>query len=203
MLNRIFGYNIHNTARIGFSIILPEILEMEENSKIGHLTVCKGISRLRMHQFSKIGNLNWITTSAKKNHDFLFKHKPDRDPSLIIGEHSSITLRHILDCSDKIEIGSYSTVAGYHSQLLTHSVDIQENRQSCNSILIGDFCFVGTNCTILPGAKLGNYSILGAASLLNKRWEDPFYLYAGVPAKPQKRLDKNLAYFHRENGEVN
>ena len=57
MLSKLFGYQIAQNARIGYSIIIPASLEMGENSYIGHLTICKGI-QLKMDKNSHIGNLN-------------------------------------------------------------------------------------------------------------------------------------------------
>ena len=67
-------------------------------------------------------------------------------------------------------------------------------------IRIGDYCFVGTNSVILGGSNLPDYSVLGAKSLLNKKCEVPYSLYAGVPALTIKDLDKNAKYFQRIDG---
>ena len=49
------------------------------------------------------------------------------------------TKYHHFDCTSNIHIGKFTTIAGYHSQFLTHSIDLYENRQDSNSILIGDY----------------------------------------------------------------
>lgn len=49
-------------------------------------------------------------------------------------------------------------------------------------IKIGENCFIGNNCTFLPGAKMGNNCILGAGSVLSSSMPDNS-VYAGVPAK--------------------
>ena len=131
-----------------------------------------------------------------------FKHQTDRRPRLEIGEHSAITKDHHLDCTSEIVIGSFTTIAGYGSQLLTHSIDIEANRQDSKPIHIGNYCFVGTDCTILGGAKLPDYSVLGAKSLLNKGFEETYKLYAGVPAREVKELSKDSGYLKREEGFV-
>ena len=43
-------------------------------------------------------------------------------------------------------------------------------------------CFVGNNCTILPGVKMGDNCILGAGSVLNSSMPDNS-VFAGVPAR--------------------
>ena len=48
----------------------------------------------------------------------------------------------------------------------------------------------GADCTILPGVKLAEGSILCAGSLLNKDTK-PWTIYAGNPARPIKTRDRN------------
>ena len=131
-----------------------------------------------------------------------FAHQINRDSQLIIGEHSAITKQHHIDCTSSITIGKFTTIAGYDSQLLTHSIDIFENRQDSHPIEIGDYCFVGTNVIILGGSKLPNYTVLGAKSLLNKQYTDTHALYGGVPAKKIRAITQDAKYFLREKGFV-
>jgi len=201
LLNVLFGYKISKTAHIGYSIIIPDNLEMSNHAHIGHLTFCKGISLLKLGEFSSIGNLNWITGSPIKNANF-FKHRTDRDPSLVLGDQTAITNRHLIDCTDRIDIGEYTTVAGFRSQLLTHSIDIMTSRQNCSPISIGSYCFLGTACVLLPGTSLGNYCVLGANSLLNKHFTSNYGLYGGVPATLKKELPQDAEYFRRKTGFV-
>lgn len=201
LLNILFGYRIHRTAKIGFSIIIPDNLVMDANAQIGHLSFCYGLRLLELGENCIIGHLNWISGMALNNKKF-FKYKVDRNPSLIIGAHSAITSRHLFDCTEQVEIGRFSTIAGHGSQFLTHSINLEENKQQCNGIKIGDYCFVGTASVILSNTELPSYSILGAASLLNKKFVDNYYLYGGVPARPLKKLGKEWKYFQRTEGVV-
>ncbi len=200
-LNKIFGYRIHPTARIGLSLICPERLEMGAGARIGNLTLCKGISLLKMSEKSSIGNLNWITGFPAGNRSF-FTADIGRQPELILGDQAAVTTRHFIDCTNSIRIGRFTTFAGVRSQMLTHSIDLYKCRQSSKPITIGEYCFVGTGCVLLGGSVLPDYSVLGANSLLNKPHADPYFLYAGNPAKPVKQLPKELAYFTRSTGFV-
>ena len=201
ILQNLFGYQVHPTSRIGFAYVLPKMLIMEAHSCIGHLTVCKGLDLVHLKQHSTIGRGNWISgfPSGSSVH---FVHQKDRKPQLIVGEHSAITHRHIIDCTNSVIMGRFSTIAGYWSQILTHSIDLEKSRQSSLPVEIGNYCLVGTNSVILGGSLLPDYSVLGAKSLLNKRFSDTRYLYAGVPAKPIKELSVNLLYFSRKAGFV-
>jgi acetyltransferase-like isoleucine patch superfamily enzyme len=200
-LEKQFGYQIHPTARIGLSWIAPARLVMEENSRIGHLTVCKNIELLHLGAHVIVGNGNWITGFPRGGGPH-FAHEQDRQPQLVVGEHSAITNRHLLDCTNSVAIGRFSTFAGMQSQILTHTIDLEQNRQSSRPVRIGDYCFVGTNSVLLGGSALPDYSVLGAKSLLNKSFTQTHQLYAGVPARPVKALPNDWKYFNRSEGFV-
>jgi hypothetical protein len=201
LLEKQFGYQLHPTSRIGLAWIFPKRLVLEAGAEIGHLTVCKHLDLLHLKAHSSIGRGNWITgfPSGDSRH---FAAEKDRRPELIVGEHSAITNRHLIDCTSAVTVGSFTTVAGFQTQFLTHTIDLELNRQSSRPIRIGDYCFVGTNCVVLGGSALPDYSVLGAKSLLNKTLTESHQLYGGVPAKPLHKLSPDLAYFHRTTGFV-
>ncbi|MDX1953707.1 MAG: acyltransferase [Verrucomicrobiota bacterium] len=201
ILQRYYGYQIHPTAKIGLAWIFPEQLIMKEFSSIGHLTVCKSLSLLSMGAHSHLGRGNWVTGYPKAGREF-FTAEPDRVPELIIGDHSAITNRHIIDCTNSIRIGRFTTMAGFRSQILTHSIDLLQSRQASAPVKIGDYCFLGTDCVVLGGSVLPDYCVLGAKSLLRNSFEQPRYLYAGVPARPVKPMDSSIKYFERTTGFV-
>jgi acetyltransferase-like isoleucine patch superfamily enzyme len=156
-----------------------------------------------MEDFARIGSLNYITGYPGHLTDF-FGHINNRKCELYIGTHSAITSRHFVDCTCGIQIGSFTTIAGIRSQFLTHSIDLVENRQSGDSIKVGDYCFIGTNCVFLPGSQMPSFSILGAKSVLNKALTEGSCLYGGVPVKKIKEVNKGeIAYFQRKVGSVN
>ena len=200
-LEKQFGYSIHPSARIGFAWIFPRRLVMEEGSRIGHLTFCKNIDLLQLGAHAIIGQLNWITgfPSGPSRH---FAHQPDRRPELIVERHAGISSRHLIDCTARIQIGAFTTIGGFRSQLLTHTIDLAGGRQTAEPIEIGEYCFTGTNSVLLGGSSLPHHSVLGAQSLLNKKWDEPYRLYAGVPARPVKELSSEMKYFHRSEGFV-
>ena len=200
-LEKQFGFQIHPTARIGFAWILPNRLIMEEGCSIGAATVCKNIDLLHLKAHAIIGRANWITgfPLGPSPH---FAHQTDRRPELIVGEHSAITNRHLLDCTNSVAIGRFTTFAGFHSQIISHSIDLEQNRQSSQPVRVGDYCFVGTNCVLLGGSALPDFCVLGAKSLLNKSFTDTYQLYAGVPARPVKALSRESKYFQRTEGFV-
>ena len=201
-LNYIFGYKIHPKARIGISWIYPEELQMRAGSRIGHFNVAIHLKLLVMEEESTISRRNWITGFPAKTDSKHFAHQKNRLPALIIGKHSAITKNHHIDCTNTINVGEYTTIAGYFSQLLTHSVDVFEGIQTSSPINIGKYCFIGTNVVLLGGSTVPDYSVVGAKALVTQAHKDPGYLYGGVPAKPLMPLPSGSKYFTRKAGWV-
>jgi acetyltransferase-like isoleucine patch superfamily enzyme len=200
-LEKQFGYTIHPSSHVGLAWIFPDRLIMEDGATIGDLTVCKNIALLHLKAHTSIGRGNWITgfPLGPSRH---FAAETERQPQLVIGEHSAITHRHLIDCTNSVTIGKFTTIAGFQSQILTHSIDIERNQQASVPVRIGDYCFVGTNCVLLAGSALPDYSVLGAKSLLNKSFSETHHLYAGVPARPVQELSPECEYFRRKQGFV-
>ena len=72
----------------------------------------------------------------------------------------------------------------------SHSLIQQETRNRLNyseSVKIGDHVWIGTGVTVLKGTSIANNCMVGAASLLCKRYLNPNCVIAGVPAKEVKR----------------
>lgn len=202
ILVRFFRYEIHPSAKIGFSWIYPKKLVMEKNAKIGFFNVAVHLDLISIGKNSSIARGNWITGFPTNTTSKHFLHQEERKSNLIIGQHSAITKNHHIDCTNVIQIGNFVTVAGYSSQLLTHSINIELNIQDSLPITIGDYCFVGTASTILGGASLPAYCVLGANSLLNKSFTNTYRLYGGNPARELKELSQEFKYFKREVGFV-
>jgi acetyltransferase-like isoleucine patch superfamily enzyme len=202
VLRAFFGYQLHEHSRIGLAWVFPRHLVMQRGATIGHFTVAKGMDVVAMAEHSSIGRLNWISAFPSGTGSAHFAHLADRKPELVLGEHAAITHRHIIDCTARVTIGRFTTLAGFRSQVLTHSIDVAECRQDAKPVAIGEYCFVGTACTILGGAALPDHSVLGARALLNKPQHEPYWLYAGVPAVPLQALSPTMKYFTRSEGFV-
>ena len=197
-----FGFQIHPTARIGMAWVFPKKLSMAAGTRIDHFTVAVNLESIEMAANATIGRSNWITGFPIDTNSPHFRHQAGRRAELIMGESAAITKHHHIDCTNLIDIGAFSTVAGYYSQLLTHSIDVTENRQDSLPIIIGAYTFLGTNVVILGGSVLPAYSVLGAKSLLNKVYETEWKLYGGVPAKMLTDISKDAKYFNRTDGFV-
>lgn len=57
--------------------------------------------------------------------------------------------------------------------------------------MIGRNCWIGMNAVILPGVKLGDYTIVGAGAVVTHSFPEGYCVIGGVPAKKIKDLDKD------------
>ncbi len=201
-LNRFFKYEIDAGARIGMAWVFPGKLIMKKGAFIDHLTVAINLDLVEMGTDAIIGRSNWITGFPGNTSSLHFRHQQGKVSELRLGDQSAITKNHLIDATSPVIIGKFVTVAGYHSQLLTHSINLTDSRQDSAAIHIGDYCFIGTNCILLGGSNLPSYSVLGAKSLLNKSFDEQWMLYAGTPATPVKPIEPTARYFSREQGFV-
>lgn len=114
---------------------------------------------------------------------------------------------------DYVHIGPYTTVIGGAKGLLTME-DFAGFSAGCRIVCVSDeylglgltgpmipeefkgpidyspvycerFSLLGTGCTVLPGVRLGEGSVVGANSLVTKSTE-PWTIYVGSPARPVK-----------------
>jgi acetyltransferase-like isoleucine patch superfamily enzyme len=196
---RLLKFDVAVDASIGFSLIVCQRLVLESQAIIGHMSVIRGEMTLHMKAQSSIGQFNWITGG---NADPDYFKTSDRHPGLVLGEHSSITSRHVLDCTDRIAIGRFTTIAGYRSIFLTHGIDYRASRQDCEPILIGDYCLIGSNVTVLKGVTIANRTILGAGSVLAKSIPSELGVWVGAPARRVGDLTGEEGYFRRDVGHI-
>lgn len=201
-LKRWFKFDIHPHARIGLAWVFPRKLIMAADSRIHHLTVAINLDCIEVGAGATIGRGNWITGFSTNTASPHFQHDKGRCAKLIVGESAIITKNHHFDCTNLIDIGRFTTMAGYQSQFLTHSIDVTQNRQDSAPIIIGEHTFVGTNVTVLGGAVLPARSVLGAKSLLNKEFTIEWTVYGGVPAKALQQIAQDAKYFSRADGFV-
>lgn len=85
-----------------------------------------------------------------------------------------------------IEIGDDVTIAA-GTALLTHDNSVikcdLDATDYFGKIIIGDHCFIGVRCLLLPGVVLGERTIVGAGSVVTKSFPQGNVVIAGNPAK--------------------
>lgn len=71
-----------------------------------------------------------------------------------------------------------------------HNPENPDEHLPAKDIYIGDHCWIGMNAVILPGVRLGDYTTVGAGSVVTHSFEDGHCVIAGNPAKIIKVIDK-------------
>lgn len=201
MLSICLGYELDPLARIGLALVDVKSARLGPGASIGAFTVIRNLEALELERDAKIGTFNWIFGMVA-NDEFFALEKDTRRSRLVMGEGAALTSRHLVDCIDQVEIGRFTTIAGFRSQILTHSIDVHENRQSCSPVRIGSYCFVGTGAIVLPGASLPNRSVLAAGSTLIRAFDAEDSIYGGNPAILKRGIKDSSAYFLRSEARV-
>ncbi len=150
--------------------------EMAPHARINRFNVIKGMREVLLFEHASIGRNNIISAHAA------YSRIPG-SARLEIGEHGYVTSRHGMDCSGSLIVGAFSAVAGFGSQVLTHSIDLTRDAQTAYPVVIGERSFIGAKCLLLGGARLPSRSVLAAGSVLTDAERSDQGLWAGVPAR--------------------
>lgn len=196
VLRVVFGYCIGKRVRVGLSLIDARSVILGDGTRIGHGNVITRVGEFRTGRDVRIGFANIIRGGERVVlGDFasvmrfnVLNAIPDHDATtepvseLLVGCGAVVVAGHRLDFTDRIVLGMNVIVAGRNSSLWTH------NRQQTAPILIGDFCYLGSEVRLAPGAALPDRCILGLGAVLTKAIDIPGSLVAGVPARVVRPL---------------
>jgi acetyltransferase-like isoleucine patch superfamily enzyme len=171
----LLGWDIHPTAYLGRSVILVDHLSMGPGSSIGPLNVIKDLEELRMAEGASIATRNWIVGIPRS---------PDPESDAF-----------------RVEIGDYSSLAGFRCTILTHSLNLVRDRFVTGPVEIGPHAAVMSGSTLLSGTRVPARSIVSAGSVINTPLTDELTFYGGSPAEPVRGLPETLGFFHRGDGE--
>ncbi|PLT23149.1 acyltransferase [Pseudoalteromonas sp. MelDa3] len=116
---------------------------------------------------------------------------------LELGNQTEINTGCFLLVKDKISIGDNSTLAYQTTILTSANPNGPHNKLSIiypkmtAPVIIGHDTWIGARAIILPGVRIGNYSIVAAGSVVNSDIPD-YTVVAGIPAKVVKTLDPKI-----------
>lgn len=168
---------------------------MGANARIAGGNLFKGLKSLKLGRNARIGGrLNWFTASP------LHATEENTNFGIIsIGDSSNITARHFFDAQHGISIGSNCLIAGYGSAFWTHGYrGFAKGRNM--GIDIGDYCYIGSQVIMTPGAAIGDKTIVGTGSVIAKDFsEQPKSFLAGNPAEVRKELSDDEEFFTRDH----
>ncbi len=91
----------------------------------------------------------------------------------------------------KVYIGDYTQISS-NVGIISANHDLHDTRKhEVSKVIIGKYCWLGMNVVVLPNVTLGDFTIVGAGSIVTKPFPDGYCVLAGNPAKIIKKLDKN------------
>ena len=193
------SWQISMTARVSrFSLILASRVRIKANAVVKPFIYIGSMRLVYLDLGASLGIVNYVSGSysSAKSHNL-------RHGCMRLGRNASITSMHRIDCSGGFSLGSMSILAGYFTQVLTHSINIYSCRQEYSPVRIGRYSFIGTRSTILPGAYIHDFVIVAASALVPARaCIDSYCLAVGIPAIVKKSLSPETSFFKRVNGYV-
>jgi len=108
---------------------------------------------------------------------------------LYVGDHSHIGMSNMLQAGGGIEIGDYVVLGpGVKIWSINHKFDdltrpIMDQGYEFKKVVIGNHCWIGANVFIMPGANLGEGTIVSAGSVVGGKVIQPYKILAGNPAR--------------------
>jgi galactoside O-acetyltransferase len=110
--------------------------------------------------------------------------------SLTIGDRFSANCRVMVDASDggevvignDVSVGPNVVMRASNHEYKARNVVINKQGHSGGKIVIGNDVWMGANCTILPGAVIGDGAVIGAGAVVNKAIPS-YSLAGGVPVR--------------------
>lgn len=192
----VLKWDLHPSAHIGRSVLRVKHVSMAAGASIGPRNRVRGLDELRLGEGASIAEGNSIT--AFPSHADVFPHSPRRRPVLILGAWAMITHGHEIDCSDRVELEAHARLAGFRSQILTHSLDLVRDRFVTTPVVLGERCAVMSGCILLNGSRVPPRSIVSAGSVVTTRLTKDLTFYRGNPAEAVRELPATLAYFRHE-----
>jgi acetyltransferase-like isoleucine patch superfamily enzyme len=202
-----FGYEVASDVWIGLSLVDARLALLASGTRIGHFSVITRVDHFVTGRHARVGSFNIIRGGARVElGDYsevmrlnVLNAIPDHDCTtdpesvLVLGAGAVVTSGHRIDFTDRVTIGKNVIVGGRNSSFWTH------NRQDTAPIEIGDFCYLGSEVRLAPGAKLPHECILGMGAVLTGEIKEPRSLVGGVPARVIRPLDeRSLARIRRK-----
>jgi acetyltransferase-like isoleucine patch superfamily enzyme len=98
----------------------------------------------------------------------------------------------------RVHIGDYTMLAA-NVGIISANHDLHDHRRHVPAeVRIGKYCWIGMNSSILPGTNLGDFTVVGAGSVVNKPFPEGCCVIAGNPARVIRRLDPAACVAYRD-----
>lgn len=116
---------------------------------------------------------------------------------LVLGDDVDLATGVLVTTDGGVKIGD-RTLVGYGTKILSrnHRIlplpePIFTSGHETRPVIIGADVWIGANCVILPGARIGDHAVVAAGSVVTKE-VPPGAIVGGVPAKIMKMRPEGL-----------
>ncbi|WP_330217632.1 acyltransferase [Endozoicomonas numazuensis] len=109
-----------------------------------------------------------------------------------------------IQAGGKIFIGNYTQISA-NVGIITKNHTLGDNRAHMPSrdVVIGEYCWIAMNCMILPGVKLGDFTVVAAGAVVTKSFEEGYCVIGGNPARIIKKINPQECVRHKSEIEYN
>ena len=91
-----------------------------------------------------------------------------------------------------VEIGDYVRIAP-NVGIISSNHSITDNSANLReTVKIGQYCWLGMGCVVLPGVELGEHTTVAAGAVVTKSFPEGYCVLGGVPAKVIKRINPEI-----------
>ena len=109
-----------------------------------------------------------------------------------VGDNVSWNTGCYVDSKGGVKFGDFAMMTEY-VKIFSHGHSEGDHMiRTYKPVEIGDFAKLYTNCTILPGVRIGKGAIVATGSIVTKN-VDEYVLVGGIPAKPMRRREVESA----------
>ena len=107
--------------------------------------------------------------------------------NVLIGKGTLIYAKNNITIGNNTRIGAYTTIRDHMHHNVNKKNSIIKSKSFIKDVSIGDNVWIGNYCTIFPGVKIGNSSIISTYSFVTDNVPEGT-LVAGQPARVIKKL---------------
>lgn len=133
--------------------------------------------------------------SVGKKTNFLMGIEYRNPKNISVGSNSVINKKVLLDGrGGKLIIGDNVDIAQETNiWTLEHDVHDDFHKDSGGDVIISDFVWIASRCTILPGVKIGKGAVVAANSVVTRDVEE-MTIVGGIPARELGKRRSSLKY---------
>lgn len=180
----VFHWKIGRRVRIGYSYLECTGMELEDDVRIGHFNVVRGLQRFHVGERTYIANFNEFFGPGGTFE--LFKG------ILVFGSGINFMSHHFIDVGGTVKIGDGTTIGGRDTHLWSHTRTLHNGipRLEPTEVSIGADAYIGARATLVS-CRIPDGAVVGAGSVVTKNFasEAQRLLIAGNPATIRKRYD--------------